>query len=113
MANWRKIKLLDIINPVKWWSMIDSWLTKRYSVFASVHVIEQIHYRFLNCPACLKAKACIGQGDCEGCGCDIPDKMLVLWETDDCGKWGPVLDKEEWEEYKRVNEVTFILKEKN
>lgn len=115
MADW-KIKgyrVLDIINPIKWYSIFTSIMVNKYSsTYSQVHVVEQLMYRFLNCSNCLAANKCIGDGTNEGCGCVLPDKMVVLWETDHLGKWGPVMGPKEWEEYKKRLEVKFTLTEK-
>lgn len=120
MANWskrfmqlKKIKFKDFFNPKKWRSVVESKLVDKYAVYGQVHVIEQMMYRFLACSNCFRAGYCIGNKQCKGCGCDIPEKMLVLWEEDSCGNWGPVMSEEAWKQYKIDNQVTFILKEKH
>lgn len=115
MADWSKIRVLDIFNPIKWKSIVESWLIKKYGgVWLEPWQIEQLMYRMLNCPDCVKAKGCQGKPGCQGCGCTTFPKMLVPWETDTCGAWGPRKETEaEWEAYKEEQGIQFILKEKN
>ncbi len=113
------IKLIDIINPIKWFAYLNGMaLKQRETEMSQLHIIEQLMYRSMRCKDCLvidnhpdyPGKAvCIGKQGCEGCTCDTWGKMLLREETCTCNAWGPFRSKEDWEEYKIKYQIKFLL----
>lgn len=70
-----------------------------------VHEVEQFMFRYLTCSDCLEYKKCVHSD----CGCKMPERAHV-W-TDHCptGKWGPIFDKDKWENFKSRSEIEFSL----
>ena len=99
--------LKDILNPKKWWSLIVGFILVKYSPTVGEHIFEQVYYRMLRCPQCVEAGKCIGTETCEGCNCHILEKMAVPSETCHCKRWGPIMEKEQWEQYKLNNNDLF------
>jgi hypothetical protein len=90
MGSLTKYRFKDLINPLKWWSVLMSYKYKE--VLPAPHIIIQYAMRFTSpgCQPCMKA------GECKmPCKCKIPDKMLVPWETDSDGNWGPIIEDEQ------------------
>jgi hypothetical protein len=84
--------LIDIINPVKWFRVLEGLIMKRYIKW---HIVEQLAIRFVECRSCLDA------GKCYKCGCDAAAKMLIMEETCSDNKWGSLFkDESEWREIK-------------
>jgi len=75
------------------------------------HVVEQLMYRYIECSDCVEAGKCI-HSDCE---CLMPERANV--KTDICPtkppKWGPVLDKKLWNDYKISEGIYFNLIKNN
>ena len=70
-----------------------------------VHVIEQYMYRFLKC------KPCLDKGECLVCGCHMPAKMFVRTDYCEDAKWLPFMSETDWNNYKKLNNIKFILNE--
>lgn len=98
-----KIKLIDFFKPKNWMSVLRSFST--YDVYQG-HIIEQMMFRRLECAPCVRA------GSCEHCGCSMGDK-LAKWADPqaECsaGKWGKMMNKEQWESYKTKFNVNFLV----
>lgn len=94
--DFRKIRLVDVINPVKWVSIVKSWYIKNFVY--SLSDVEQIAFRMSECSECVK------KGSCVHCGCSST-KLLNKSESCSAGLWGPVKPKEEWEDYKETNGI--------
>jgi hypothetical protein len=63
------------------------------------HVMEQALYRAYLCQPCLVA------GKCTGCSCTTPNLFFAPDKVDHDEKWGAMLSKEKWEEFKKENEI--------
>ena len=76
-----------------WYS---KWLVRR-------HIKEQYKYRFV-----LAKPECHSKGKCIGCGCTMP---AVLLANKPCmiGCYGPMLEKEEWKQFKRTNNINIDI----
>ena len=91
-----------MINPRKWVSYIKGTiasfvLRNTMSHLLEAHVVEQLAFRMIRCPECAQGPFCID------CGCNMPDKMLVVDEKCSLKKWGPmILDKQEYLEHKKT-----------
>lgn len=92
-----KYRVIDLINPLKWWAVIDAWIAKRY---VSLHWAEQVVYRKSLCPDCVAKGSCIGD-----CGCKMPDAMFAKDNSCSEGEWGPMYNEEAWETYKRIVDI--------
>ncbi len=103
MADFSKIKFIDVINPKKWMSVIRAFLNR--DIYAQ-HIVEQIMFRYLECEPCVK------NGSCLHCGCSLKgslNKMSDLQAEDSDGKWGKVMPEEDWQSYKILNNIKFSL----
>ena len=63
------------------------------------HVKEQALYRANLC------KHCYDNGKCTECGCKTPVMFFSPSKVDALGRWGKMLNKEEWEQFKIDNEL--------
>jgi len=99
-VNLKKTRLKDWVNPLKWYSFAKS---KFIHFFLKKHVVEQIMFRMLSCPQCVR------EGSCVVCGCNTFEKMLNPSETDSNGLWGPIKNKKEWKAYKEKFSIDFKL----
>jgi len=101
-------KLVHIINPVKWYSIVIGKILKKYGFGEQkdlFHIYEQYTFRATMCNLCLE------EGKCLSCKCDMPDKMLVPFEMCDLKRWGPIIqDKEQWENFKKENKIKITAK---
>lgn len=103
MAGLLKWRIKDMLNPLKWISVIASKIFEQK--LPPPHIMIQYSMRFTS-PGC---QPCIKAGECKmPCKCLIPDKMLVPWESDSDGNWGPIIEdeKEFWEWMNKYN-ITF------
>lgn len=57
---------------------------------------EQVVYRSEECSDCLK------RGYCEHCGCPTPELFYDRKNSCSGGKWGPMFDAKQWNEYKKL-----------
>lgn len=103
--NWKKTKIKDWINPVKWVSFLLSLVTR--FVYAP-HIVEQYHMRYTRC------SDCVALGSCKHCGCSMPARASVFFEKDSVDpkeqgaepKWGPIiLSKKKWQKVKDVYDI--------
>jgi hypothetical protein len=65
---------------------------------------EQVLYRKSMCEPCFKI------GSCTSCGCNMPDTALVPSNECSAGKWGPMFNKKQWEEFKEIYKIEGKLK---
>jgi hypothetical protein len=63
------------------------------------HIKEQALYRANLC------KPCYDNGKCTECGCSTPVMFFSPSKVDAKGKWGKMLNKEQWETFKKENEL--------
>lgn len=107
------MKLIDFVSPSRWKSVI-IWILKiilkkldkgGYD-YLEVHEIEQYMYRLLSCPDCVAA------GKCTHCGCDTIGRMNNRSDYCSNDKWGLFMDKEQWENFKKVQGIIFLITKK-
>lgn len=74
---------------------------KNYSTFfkLSQHSREQALYRAVLC------RPCHIKGSCIECGCSTPDLFYAPHKEDAGGKWGEMLNAEDWEKFKEEHEI--------
>jgi len=96
-SRWRSYSIYLLRQLLKKLDKSDSTL--------EVWETEQFMYRFLTCEDCVQA------GECQhsDCRCKMPARAQV--RTDFCPtlKWGPFLNKEGWESFKRRESIKFII----
>ncbi len=95
-----KYRLVDMINPRKWWAFIIGRILEKYVTFA---YCEQAVYRSIMCKSCVKA------GSCVGCGCAMPDALMAPGNFCSEGNWTGMMSKEEWNERKEVSGLEFNI----
>lgn len=100
MANWKNIRMIDIVNPKKWWAFIIGKLLNKY---VGLEYCEQVVYRSIMCKPCVEA------GSCTGCGCTMPDAIMAPNNWCSEGKWQPMMDKERWQNYKEDTGFQFNI----
>lgn len=61
------------------------------------YIKEQAEWRMKVCQPCVKA------GKCLKCGCKSPQLFYAPLKTDKDGKWGTMVSKTEWDEFKRTS----------
>lgn len=95
--DFKKTKLKDWVNPQKWLSVLRSVNNQKKVI--PLHEMEQYVYRKLVC------RPCVENGNCLYCGCTTLPKMMdpkgVCDNVETGFRWGPVMSKETWENYKR------------
>lgn len=118
IRKWKigKYLFIDLINPVKWKQVILSKLVGAYAEeLLTLHGVEQLMFRRGQCPQCIINGTCVGYGECNGCGCNTWEKMLIQETRCECGRWGEFKSKEDWDAYKvkfgikfyyQINEIT-------
>jgi len=93
--NYNKINL----NNVK------SFLSAHYSMFLNIfdlypeHKKEQVAYRLSLCDDCIK------EGECPYCGCPPEKKAFADKSCNKGDRFPDMLNKTEWEEFKKENNV--------
>jgi hypothetical protein len=95
----KKFKLKEILNK----SNIQNFVQGTWNHFKdnsnffelSTHVKEQAFYRAWLC------QPCYAKGSCLLCGCKTPEMFYSPNKTDAGEKWGKMLNKYEWEEFKK------------
>ena len=100
-----KTKLIDWVNPKKWFSVFRS--VKNQRVVPPMHEMEQYVYRSVVC------KPCVENGNGLDCGCTTLPKMLDpkgMCDNAETGfMWGPIMEKEKWENYKKKSKQELQL----
>lgn len=105
----KKTKFKDWVNPKKWFAVFRS--VKNQRVVPPMHEMEQYVYRSVVC------KPCVENGNCLFCGCTTLPKMLDpkgMCDNAETGfMWGPIMEKEKWENYKKKSkqELQLIFEE--
>lgn len=66
------------------------------------HVREQALYRAMLCVGCLN------NGKCTECKCATPAMFFSPGKEDSLGRWGKMIDVEEWEKFKSENNIELI-----
>lgn len=87
------VKVVDIINPLKWISYIKGSFI---SLFVSRAYMEQLMYRAYVC------KPCVDRGHCINCNCNTWGKMLDPKARCSAGKFGEMQTSKKW--YQTVTE---------
>lgn len=64
------------------------------------HIQEQVAYRNSKCK-----DDCIPKGECKHCGCDPIGKHFVNSSCNSGERFPDLMGKEEWEEYKKLNNI--------
>ncbi len=98
-----KVRLVEYFKPKNWMSVVRSLFN--YDVYQG-HIIEQMMFRRIEC------KPCVDAGSCEHCGCSMGDKMAKwadLQAECSAGKWGKIMNKEDWDAYKTKFNVNFSV----
>jgi|AntRauTorcE11897_2_1112592.scaffolds.fasta_scaffold01914_2 hypothetical protein len=98
-----EIKTIDLLKPIKWYSYVVGSVKGSY---LKPHIIEQYALRF-NDDECSK---CIENGKCSHCGCDMPERALVAFESCSAGNWGPIIkDEQQYKEFRKEHPVTIKI----
>jgi len=71
------------------------------------YVTEQALFRAFKCYPCLKA------GKCLRCGCSTPQMFFAKAKIDPDGKWGIMMGKYEWEEYRKTADYLDTIRQIN
>ena len=93
-----KYRLVDVINPIKWWAfckfLFNSVFGERLSPEDKQWQSEVIMFRGIMCSECKAA------GSCVNCGCNWAGKSGDMSMECSEGKWFAVKDKKDWEDKK-------------
>lgn len=92
--------ITDMINPKKWWWIIQAFLLKR---FVSFEYCEKVVYASIVCADCVE------NGKCLDCKCPVPDKMLVPKANCSMYKWDNSRTDQQWREFKKRNGIKFAI----
>jgi hypothetical protein len=106
ISNLKKRGLKDVLNPLKWKVILWEWFSEGKVVLEEDDIqsyAEQWVYRSIKCRPCLLS------GECSHCGCLMPDALNNKFNACSAGEWGPMLDKDSWEEQKEIIELTFEI----
>ncbi len=107
LRNIRDRGLEDITNPevikayMEWSEIEKNGITLEASEIISFS--EQIIYRLNKCPGCVAAKECV-EGD-RPCHCPMPEKALTPLAKCSAGRWPKIMPSEDWNEYKKENNI--------
>jgi hypothetical protein len=97
------MKLRDILNPKNIKHFIEGnymmWKDQLTNTGIAKHYKEQAIYRALLC------KPCLENGSCTECGCKTPNMFFSITKEDALGNWGEMLEQEEWEAFKKHNNI--------
>ena len=99
-GNFKKRGLKDILNPKKWWIVIDASLAEYYGL--TLAKAELVVYRSLMCPKCVE------KGECIHCSCGVPENMYSEENWCSGGNWGPE-DAVEFQKRKKMTGLQFQL----
>lgn len=82
-------------KPKSWLSYVLGYTFIR---FVPLHVFEQFVLRFYD----EECSQCVGDGKCFDCGCSMPEKAYVPYESCSRNNWGPIIwGKKEYEELRK------------
>jgi hypothetical protein len=97
------MKLRDIMNPTNVRDFIEGnymmWKDQLRNSGIAKHYKEQAIYRALLC------RPCLVNGRCVECGCKTPNMFFSINKEDSQKKWGKMLEAEEWEAFKKDNDI--------
>ena len=90
-------------------SDIKNFIQGNYNYFTqnSTHINEQASMRQFMCSSCLS------NGSCLSCGCKTPNMFYSPNKSDSLLRWGPMLDSESWEEFKKSSTYFNIMEAMN
>lgn len=94
----KAITIKDIKNYVE--GNLNMYKQRSTFIKLPIHIQEQAVVRAFLCAPCLKA------GACSECGCSTPELFYAPKKVDEMGKWGEMYSAEEWEEYKKEQNLT-------
>jgi hypothetical protein len=125
MANFRKIRLKDLLNPTKWAAVADAYAKKFQGV--SLELCEEVDFlqhtdkelahdlaasKGVTIPYCemvvyraSKCGDCVANGSCLHCGCSCPANMLARGNSCSKDKWKSVRNDDEWKQFKKKNNI--------
>lgn len=94
-------------KPLSWLSYALGYVIKR---FVPLHVFEQIVLRIYD----EECSRCVADGKCFDCGCDMPAKAYVPYESCSRGNWGPIIwGKKEYKELRKTYPVKIKIEYAN
>lgn len=93
-------RVVDMINPRKWWAIVDAKLARRYTDKA---FMEQVVYRMTQCPECVAA------GKCLDCSCPVPNNMLARGNKCSEGRWDEMYNEETWNSFKEKRGIKISI----
>jgi len=96
-----KYRVIDMVNPLKWWAAITGHIIKKYVTIA---YCEQVVYRTVMCSPCIKSK------QCKHCGCDAIAAALSPVNYCSQGNYGSMMSEKQWEDYKNLTAFRFEIK---
>jgi len=67
------------------------------------YIKEQVLYRMELC------KECVDKPFCPNCGCVSPVLFFSATKTDALNKWGPMVNQEQWEQFKLTDEYKNLI----
>lgn len=67
--------------------------------------VEQLMYRYITCEDCMEVGKCIHSD----CGCKMPERAHVRTDFCPTKKWGPQLNEQGWDNFKRVRNLKFKI----
>lgn len=97
------MKLKQILNIKNIKSFIEGNLNYYYYAIMGLppHLKEQVYYRLGKCKY-----DCIPNEACKECSCDPVKKMFVKESCNKGERFPDIMEEEEWEEYKKDNNIT-------
>ena len=75
------------------------WFGDYFNVLPQ-HLKEQVMFRASICK-----DSCVLYGKCEKCGCDLPDKFYTDISCNLGEKFPDLMEKEDWEVYKKEHDI--------
>lgn len=97
------IRFQDVINPLKWGSVLFASFMK---MMFPLHIVEQLILRMYD----MQCRKCVAKGSCEHCGCDIA-KVYTPWDVCSDGNWGVMVEnKREYEKIREEFPVEIIIR---
>ncbi len=97
-----RYRLKDLVNPLKWRAVYQAYKMRNEGI--TLAYCEQVVDRSIKCSDCVAA------GKCSHCGCSMPGAILAKDNFCSQGKWGPMLDQQNWDKYKERNDIKIEIK---